>query len=122
MNKLEDVIQRFRMEVGPVFISTDIVGTDGISIGGGSIIPNFDSTEACGRGAIAYNLCLKVVEKLQMGEFKEGLMTSDKIYMLTMKINESYYWGMAVARQAILGNIRMLVKEYMPQIIEAIPQ
>jgi predicted regulator of Ras-like GTPase activity (Roadblock/LC7/MglB family) len=121
MTKLDEVIQKFRMEIGPVFISTDVVGMDGISIGGGSIVPNFDNTEASARGAMAVNLAVKVNEKLQMGDFEDLLMTSDKVYFLVIMLSSSYWWGVAVARQATLGNIRVIMKEYAPQILEAIP-
>jgi predicted regulator of Ras-like GTPase activity (Roadblock/LC7/MglB family) len=121
MIKLDEVIQKFRMEVGPVFISTDVVGMDGISIGGGSIVPNFDNTEASARGSMAVNLAVKVNEKLQMGDFEDLLMTSDKVYFLVIMLSSSYWWGVAVARQATLGNVRVIMKEYAPQILEAIP-
>ena len=43
MTKLEQVIQQVRVELGTDFVSTDVVGMDGMSIAGNSIDPQFDN-------------------------------------------------------------------------------
>ncbi|KAF0110739.1 MAG: hypothetical protein FD147_1389 [Chloroflexi bacterium] len=42
MNKLEKLIQQIRTQIGNDFISTDIVGIDGLSIAGDAISQGFD--------------------------------------------------------------------------------
>jgi predicted regulator of Ras-like GTPase activity (Roadblock/LC7/MglB family) len=122
MTKIDDLIQEVRRELGADFISTDIVGMDGISIGGGSVDPHFDATEASARFAVVMKLAKKVSEKLGTDKVDDNLATTDKVYILTRLIGDgSYYWGIAVSRNATLGTLRLLMNEYAPKFWDAIP-
>ncbi len=123
MAKLDQILQQFRSEVGPDFVSTDVVGMDGMSIAGGSIDPNFDGAEASARFAMVMKLAGKVSEKLGTGAVEDNLVTTDKAYVIARFIgNGSYYWGVAVTRNATLGTIRMMMNEYADQLWDAIPR
>ena len=123
MPKLDQLIQQFRSELGADFVSTDVVGMDGMSIAGGSIDPNFDSTEASARFAVVMKLAAKASDKIGMGAVDDNLVTTDKAYIIARFLgNGSYYWGVAVTRNATLGTVRMMMKEYADQIWDAIPQ
>ncbi len=68
MTKLDDLIQEVRLELGPDFISTDIVNIEeGITIAGGAITPDFDSNEASTRFAMVMKLATKVMLVLVVG-------------------------------------------------------
>ena len=122
MAKLDQLIQQIRSELGGDFVSTDVVGMDGISIAGGSIDPNFDANAASARFAMVVKLAGKVSDKLGMGAVDDNLVTTDRVYILTRLLGDgSYYWGLAVARDATLGVVRMLMAEYAPQLWDAIP-
>ncbi len=123
MAKLEQILQQFRSELGADFVSTDVVGLDGMSIAGGSIDPNFDSTEASARFAMVMKLAAKVSEKIGVGAVDDNLVTTDKAYVIARFIgNGSYYWGVAVTRNATLGTVRMIMNEYADQLWDAIPR
>jgi predicted regulator of Ras-like GTPase activity (Roadblock/LC7/MglB family) len=123
MAKLDHILQQFRSELGGDFISTDVVGMDGMSIAGGSIDPNFDGTEASARFAMVMKLAQKVSEKIGAGAVDDNLATTDKAYIIARFIgNGSYYWGVAVTRNATLGTVRMMMNEYADQIWDAIPR
>ncbi len=123
MAKLDQILQQFRSELGADFVSTDVVGMDGMSIAGGSIDPNFDGTEASARFAMVMKLAGRVSEKLSMGAVDDNLVTTDKAYVIARFIgNGSYYWGVAVTRNATLGTVRMMMNEYADQLWDAIPR
>ena len=123
MAKLDLLIQQFRSELGADFISTDVVGMDGLSIGGGSIDPNFNSTDASARFSMVMKLAAKVSGKLGLGKVEDNLVTTDKAYIIARFLGDgSYYWGVAVTRNATLGTVRMLLNEYADQIWDAIPR
>lgn len=123
MAKLEQLIQQFRSELGADFISTDVVGMDGLSIAGGSIDPNFNSTDASARFSLVMKLAEKSSSKLGMGKVDDNLVTTDKSYIIARFIGDgSYYWGVAVTRNATLGTVRMLMNEYADQLWDAIPR
>ncbi len=122
MAKLDQIIQQVRTELGADFVAMDVVGSDGLSIGGASIDPNMDSSAASARFAMVTKLATKVSDKLALGEVEDNLATTDKHYILTRTLGDgSYYWGLFVTREAILGTVRMLMNEYADQLWDAIP-
>ena len=122
MTKLEQLLQEMRSDLGADFVSTDVVGMDGLSIAGGSVSPDFDSNAASARFAMVMKLATQVAGKIGMGTVSDNLVTTDQVYILTRFLGDgSYYWGLAVTRNATLGMVRMLMNEYADRIWEAIP-
>lgn len=173
MNKLEKLIQQIRTQVGNEFISTDIVGIDGLSIAGDSVSQGFgtnesttaskavakitperplvwrgtdfsikpdaeitpikkadieeintvfDSTDSSARFAAVMKLSASVSSKLNMGAVDDNLITTDKVYILSRFLGDSsYFWVLAVTRDATLGTVRMMMNEYAPLLWDAIP-
>jgi predicted regulator of Ras-like GTPase activity (Roadblock/LC7/MglB family) len=122
MSKLTDLVQDIRNELGPEFISTDIVGMDGMSIAGNAANPDFDATAASARFAMVMKLASKVSDKLQFGAVNDNLVTTDEMLILTRFLGDSsYYWELVVSKDATLGMVRMLMDEYAGQLSDAIP-
>jgi len=122
MAKLEQLLQEVRAQLGGDLVSTGIVGMDGISIAGGSVSPEFDSTEASARFAMVMKLAAQVSNKIGMGGVDDLLVTTDKVFILTRFLgNGTYFWGVAVSRNATLGFVRILMNEYADQLWDAIP-
>lgn len=123
MATVQDLLDEFRTEIGADFVSTDVVGMDGLSIAGMSADPNFDGSAASARFAMVMKLASKVADKIEMGEVDDTLTTTDRAYILTRFLGDnSYYWGVAVTREATLGVVRMLMNEYADQLWDAIPR
>lgn len=122
MAKLDQLLQEVRATLGADFVSTDVVGMDGISIAGGSVTPDFDATEASARFAMVMKLAAQVSNKIGMGAVDDLLVTTDNVFILTRFIgNGSYYWGLVVTKNATLGSVRILMNEYADQLWDAIP-
>ena len=123
MSKLDQLLQQVRTELGAEFIATDVVGVDGLSIAGLAATPDFDSNLASARFAMVMKLATKVSDKVALGEVADNLVTTDKNFILTRFLGDSsYYWSLAVSRDATLGMARMLMDEYADQLWEAIPR
>ena len=123
MNKLEQLLQQVRTELGADFVATDVVGLDGLSIAGGSVVADFDSTAASARFAMVMKLAANVASKIGMGTVEDSLVTTDQAYIITRFLGDgSYFWGLAVTRNATLGMVRTLMNEYADQIWKAIPR
>ena len=122
MNKLDQVLFQFRNELGSDFISTDVVGMDGISIAGGSINPNFDAAEISARFAEVMKLTVKISTKINIGKVDDNLVTTDTTYILSRFLGDGeYYWVVVVSTNATLGTVRMLMSEFASQVNDAIP-
>jgi predicted regulator of Ras-like GTPase activity (Roadblock/LC7/MglB family) len=123
MAKLEQVISQFKLELGADFVSTDVVGMDGMSIAGGSADPTFSASDAAARFAEIMKLAVKVSTKIDSGKVDDNLVTTNKNYIISRFLGDgSYYWVVVVTNNATLGTLRMLMNEYAPQILNSIPQ
>jgi len=68
-------------------------------------------------------LAANVASKIGMGTVEDSLVTTDQAYIITRFLGDgSYYWGLAVTRNATLGMVRTLMNEYADQIWKAIPR
>ncbi|MBP7733550.1 MAG: hypothetical protein KA140_07310 [Caldisericia bacterium] len=123
MSKLDDVLTDFRNEIDG-FVSTDIVGiTDGISIAGGSIIPNFDSSVASAEFAAVTNSSMRALRSLGNDKLEDILFTTDNLYIIVRIFSGSeYYHGLAINKaNGNLGRSRLIMKNFEHKILEAMP-
>ncbi|MGA9396856.1 MAG: roadblock/LC7 domain-containing protein [Anaerolineaceae bacterium] len=122
MAKLNELIHQFRTELGTDLIAAVVVGTDGLSIAGEAIDPNFSDTDASARLAMVMKLASKACNKVGVGKVEDNLSTTDKTYVIARAIGDgSYFWGVVVTRNATLGSVRMVMNEYVDQLWDAIP-
>lgn len=122
MTKIDEILQEVRTELGADFVSADVVGMDGLSIGGLVTDPNFDASAASARFAMVMRLAQKVSDKIRMGEVADSLVTTNNAYIISRFLGDgSYYWGLAVTRDSVLGMVRMVMDEYADQLWDAIP-
>ena len=123
MSKLDELIQQIRVELGSDFVSTSIIGADGLSIAGGSMDPSFDNSEASARYAMVMKLAMKVGDKLALGAVDDNLTTTDKALILNRFLGDgSYFWELVIAKEATLGSVRLMMNEYAPKFWNAIPR
>lgn len=126
-SKLNKVLDQFKQEI-PEFVSTDIVEIDsGLSIGGGSIFPDFDSDVASASYADVVKANEKALKALggndSVGETEDILITTSKTYILIVIFpNKKYYHGLAITRKGNLAYARIVMKKYQSLFIEALPE
>ncbi|MBN1180457.1 MAG: hypothetical protein JXD18_14700 [Anaerolineae bacterium] len=119
---LQKILSEFQSEMSGDLISTDVVGMDGLAIAGVKADPNFDNSAAAARFAMVVKLSTRVADKVKMGAVEDNLVTTDQAYILTRLLGDgSYYWGVAVTKDATLGVLRMLMNDYADRLWAAIP-
>ncbi len=122
MAKIDQILQQVRANIGADFISTDVFGMDGLSIAGFSADPNFNGQEASTRFTMVMKLGQKVGNQLGLGAVEDNLVTTDKSFILTRFLgNGSYIWGLAVTKDATLGQVRLVMNEYADSVWDSIP-
>jgi predicted regulator of Ras-like GTPase activity (Roadblock/LC7/MglB family) len=124
MSKLDDALGALRSEIDG-FVSTDIVGiSDGISIGGGSIFANFDSSVASAEFASVANAAIRALKSLGSDKLEDILLTTDSLYIIIRFIGKTnYYHGLAINKtNGNLGRSRLIMKNYEAKIVEAMPK
>jgi len=75
-NTVEELLKLFQADI-PEFVSTDIVNIeDGMSVGGGSIDPNFDSSVASAYYADVTKAMIKAIEAIDPGLETEDIQSN----------------------------------------------
>jgi predicted regulator of Ras-like GTPase activity (Roadblock/LC7/MglB family) len=122
MEKLDLLIKQFYMELGPDFISTDIVGLeDGLSIAGASIDSSFNSVDTSTHFSRAMKSAALAFGKMGLGKLEENLTTTDKTYIIARFIGDgSYYWGVAASKELPLPLLREIINRYAVKIKDVI--
>ena len=123
MSKLDDVLLAFRNEIDG-FISTDVVSIDdGMSIGGGSIFANFDSSVASAEFAAVAKATIRALKSLGNDSLEDILLTTDKSYIIIRLLGPSnYYHGLAINKSSgNLGRSRLVMRNFEPKIISSMP-
>ena len=122
MAKLDQLLQEIHNELGADLLYLDIVGTDGLSISDmrqGS----FDTAAISARWGLVAKLASKVADKLNLGDVEDDLVSLDSRYtMMHMLGDGSYFIILGLAKDAPLGVVRVMLKDYADQLWEAIPR
>lgn len=111
---LHDAIELFKSEV-PSFVSTDIVSIkSGMSIGGGSIDPNFDATVASASYAEVVKSNARALKLLGMDPTgtEDILITHANAFVLLRLLGGEYYHGLAIGKDGNLGLARVIMRKY----------
>lgn len=123
MAKLNDILKDMSSEI-PGFISSDVVGMDGLSVAHHSADPDFDAEAASAQFALVMKLVQKTTGQLGAGEVEDNLVTTEDAYILARFLgDDSYYLGVAVSKaDASLGNLRLMTRQYADKLWDAIPK
>jgi len=123
MAELNDLLKSMADDI-PGFVSSDVVGMDGLSIAGHAADPDFDAEAASAQFALVMKLVQKTVGQLGDDAVEDNLVTSQNAYILTRFLGDgSYYLGVAVDKEAAsLGNLRLMTRRYADDLWDAIPK
>lgn len=122
MSRLQEILDALREEV-PEFVSTDVVNVEsGLSIGGGSADPQFDSSLASATSAEVVKANRNALELLGLGadSTEDILITTESVYLLIRMLGAEYYLVLAVRRKGNLGLARAIMKKHQPRLLAAV--
>ncbi len=114
MAGLNDILKEMADQIDG-FIATGVVGMDGISIAQHNPA-GADVDALSAKFAMVMKLVEKSVGDLNLGEFEENLVQSDKAWILTRQLTKHYYLGIVVSRESTLGNVRLVSNKYVDPI------
>jgi predicted regulator of Ras-like GTPase activity (Roadblock/LC7/MglB family) len=123
MADINELLREMASEI-PGFVSADIVGMDGVSIGRHTVNPAYNADAARAQFAMVMKLVQKTGDQLKAGELEDNLVTTRNSYIVSRFLGDgSYYLGVAVDRQAsTLGNLRLMTQQYSDALWNAIPK
>lgn len=120
--ELQDLIKEIRADLGADFVATDIVGMDGMSIAGEKARAEFQSELVSAHFAMVMKLAGKVSAQMEMGAVRENQVNTERAIILSRFLGDkSFYWLLAVTKDATLGVVRALMDEYELRLWGAIP-
>lgn len=123
MADLKELLKEMSAEI-PGFEAAAVSGMDGLSIGEYTSNPDFDLEIAAAQFALVMKLVSKNAGRLNSGVLEDNLVTTDKSYILSRTLGEGdYYVVVAVDRDmASLGNVRLMVRNFAPDLWDAVPK
>jgi predicted regulator of Ras-like GTPase activity (Roadblock/LC7/MglB family) len=124
MSRLEELVERFRKEI-PHFVSTDIVQIEsGLSVAGGSVDPNFDSSlaSACYADVVKSNSQALDLLGLHAQSSEDILISTREVYVLLRNIGRDHFLCLAVTKHGALGYARSIMKKYEPLFLAAMQE
>jgi predicted regulator of Ras-like GTPase activity (Roadblock/LC7/MglB family) len=124
MAELRDLLKEMAGEVQG-FVAAAVSGVDGLSIAEYSASPDFNLEVATAQFALVMKLVQKNVDRLESGVVEDNLVTTDTNYILSRFLGDdySYYLVVSVDRDmASLGNARLMVRNFAPDLWDAIPR
>jgi CheY-like chemotaxis protein/predicted regulator of Ras-like GTPase activity (Roadblock/LC7/MglB family) len=101
-------------------IAIGVVGMDGIGVAhynpNGADIESFDA-----KFSMVMKLADKSINDIKaLGKMEENLIQTDGAWVLSRFLNERYWLGIAVSREATLGNVRLVANKFSETIARAI--
>jgi predicted regulator of Ras-like GTPase activity (Roadblock/LC7/MglB family) len=121
LTKIDAILEAFRQEV-PGFISTDLVNVEsGLSLGGATQDPDFDSSIAAASFAEVVKANRQALDLLrrQADEVEDILITTRQLHVLIRLLGSDFCHVLAVSRRGDLGLARAIMRKYLPALLQA---
>ncbi len=123
MSQVDDILEEFSNDVSN-FISTDVVDLEsGMSMGGYSIDPEFDSSVASAAFSEVVKSYKRAFDMLDMDpeSLRDILGTADDVLVITRIIGDrTYYHGLAISKEGNLALARKTMEKYEDRIVNAV--
>lgn len=110
---LPSILREVRADLGDYFLSSDIVGLDGISISGEAAGPGFNTELAAAHIAMIMKLAERVSGNLKLGRVTENQLTTNELIALSRPLGDgSFYWSVVAKGEATYGLMRAVMDQY----------
>ena len=119
--RLEDVLGEMANDLEPGLRGIGITGLDGLGIAfhkvSGEVADNLGS-----QMALILQLSRRASDKMEKSDVEDVLVTTEKSYILGRFMGDgSYFQVLSVERDAVLGNVRLAMRNYADRLVKAIP-
>jgi predicted regulator of Ras-like GTPase activity (Roadblock/LC7/MglB family) len=123
MASLKELLKEMSGEI-PGFQAASVSGLDGLSIAEYTASPDFNMEMAAAQFALVMKLVQKSTGQLKSGDVEDNLVTSNTSYILSRFLGDGHYFlVIAVERDmASLGNVRLMTRNFAPDLWDAIPR
>ncbi len=123
MQKIDDILKEMANDL-PGVVAIGVIGMDGLGIAHYQAVPGFDVEIADSQFAVVMKLVQKTCKQLGEDEMEDNLVTTDDLFILCRFIGDgSYYLGISAnQKEANLGNVRLIARQYDDLIWDNIPK
>lgn len=124
MTDLSNLLKEMATEI-PGFQAAAVAGMDGLAIAEHRASPDFNLEMATAQFALVMKLVDRTMGRLKSGNVEDNLVTTDDTYILSRLLGDgsSYYLVVSVERDlASLGNVRLMTRNFAPDLWDAIPR
>jgi predicted regulator of Ras-like GTPase activity (Roadblock/LC7/MglB family) len=110
---LNTLLSEVRADIGEDFVSTQIIGQDGMAIAGESAGGNFNAQLAAAHFAMIMKLGERASGSLQLGKALETQLCTDELICLVRSLGDGrFYWLLAAKASSALGLMQAEMDQY----------
>lgn len=119
--KLEKVLQEMATEVEPGLRGIGVAGSDGMGLAFHKVTG--DAAEnLSAQVALIMQVSRRSIQRLEKSEVEDVLVTSGDSYLLGRFIDGEHFLFVNVNRDSVLGNVRLVMRNYTDRLLKAIPR
>lgn len=120
--KLEEVLQEMASELEPGLFAIGVVGSDGMGIAYNKV--SGETAEGISaQMALVVQVSRRSSQRLEKGEVEDVQITSNKSYLLGRYLGDNEHFVFVnVSRDSVLGNVRLVMRNYADRILKSVPR
>lgn len=120
--KLEDVLQEMASEIEPGLRGIGVAGSDGMGLAFHKVSGD-NAENLSAQMALVIQVSRRSAQRLENSKVEDVLITSDDSYLLArfLKDNEHFVF-VNVNRDSVLGNVRLVMRNYADRVLSAVPK
>lgn len=120
--KLEGVLQEMASELEPGLLAIGVAGSDGMGIAYNKV--SGETAEGISaQMALVVQVSRRTSQRLEKGEVEDVQITSNKSYLLGRFLGDNEHFVFVnVSRDSVLGNVRLIMRNYADRILNAVPK
>jgi predicted regulator of Ras-like GTPase activity (Roadblock/LC7/MglB family) len=120
--KLEEVLREMAAELEPGLFGIGVAGSDGMGIAYNKV--NGETAEnLSAQMALIVQVSRRSAQRLENSQVEDVQVTSDRTYLIGRFLGDNEHFVFVnVARDSVLGNVRLIMRNYADRLLKAVPK
>jgi len=120
--KLEEVLQEMATELEPGLLGIGVAGSDGMGIAYNKVSGE-KAENLSAQMALVVQVSRRSTERLENSQVEDVQVTSDRSYLIGRFLGDNEHFVFVnVARDSVLGNVRLIMRNYSDRLLKAVPK
>ena len=120
--KLEEVLREMAAELEPGLFGIGVAGSDGMGIAYNKVTGE-KAENISAQMALVVQVSRRSAQRLDNSQVEDVQVTSDKSYLIGRFLGDNEHFVFVnVSRDSVLGNVRLVMRNYSERLLKAVPK